>query len=71
MTVGFSVALEIHHNSSTPFLSLKAKADTAHAAVAEPEEAADCEQCLQKETQRQEESESRLQMLGLADSEVL
>ena len=61
----------IHHNSSTSFLSLKVKADTVQAAVAEPEEAADCEQCLQKETQRQEESESRLQMLGLSGVEVL
>ena len=35
------------------------------------EETADCEQCLQEETQRQEEAESRLQMLGLSGSEVL
>eukprot|EP00435_Cladocopium_sp_Y103_P076197 s50_g81.t1 len=47
------------------------KADTVHADVAETEEAADCEQCLPKETQRQEESESRLQMLGLSGSGVL
>ena len=46
------------------FLSLKVKADPVQAALAEPEEAADCEQCLQKETQRQE-PESRLHMLGL------
>ena len=58
-------------NSPTSFLSLKVKADTVQAAVAESEEAADCEQCLQKEMQRQEESESRLQMLGLSGSEVL
>ena len=61
--------------SRVSFLSLKVEADTVQAAVraavAEPEEAADCEQCLQKETQRQEESESRLQMLGLFGGEVL
>ena len=63
--MGFSVHLY------TSFLSLKDKADTAHAGVAETEEAADCEQCLQKETQRQDESESRLQMLSLSGGEVL
>ena len=56
-------------HSPTSFLSLKVKADTVEAAVADTE-AADCEQCLQKETQRQE-SESRLQMLGLSGVEVL
>ena len=60
-------------NSPDPlsFLSLKVKADTASAPGAETEEAADFKQCLQKETQRQEESEARLQMLGLSGSEVL
>ena len=53
------------------FLSLKFKADTVEAAAAETEEAADCEQSLQKETQRQEETESSLQMLGVSASEVL
>ena len=57
--------------SPSSFLLPKVKADTVQAAVAEAEEAADCEQCLQKETQRQEESESRLQMLGLFGGEVL
>ena len=57
----------LHHS----FLLPKVKADTVQAAVAEAEEAADCEQCLQKEMQRQEESESRLQMLGLFGGEVL
>eukprot|EP00435_Cladocopium_sp_Y103_P003551 s4379_g1.t1 len=47
------------------------KADTVQAAVAETEETADCEQRLQEETQRQEKSESRLQMLGLSGSGVL
>ena len=64
-----SVTLEIHHNSSLSFLSLKVEADTLQAAVAETEEAADCDQCLQEETQRQE-SESSLQMLGLSGSPV-
>ena len=53
---------------------MKVEADTVQAAVqaavAEPEEAADCEQCLQKETQRQE-PESRLRMLGLFGGEIL
>ena len=56
-------------NSPTSFPSLKVKADTVEAAVADTE-AADCEQCLQKETQRQE-SESRLQMLSLSGGEVV
>ena len=55
----------------TLFLSPKFKADTVEAAAAETEEAADCEQSLQKETQRQEETESSLQMLGVSPSEVL
>ena len=42
--------------SPASFLLAKVKADTVQAAVAEAEEAADCEQCLQKEMQRQEES---------------
>eukprot|EP00435_Cladocopium_sp_Y103_P061748 s675_g23.t1 len=46
--------------------TMDVKADTVQAAVAETEEAADCEQRLQEETQRQEKSESRLQMLGLS-----
>ena len=61
-TVGFSVTLEFPHNSSI---------DTLKAAVAETEESVDCEQCLQEETQRAEELESRLQMLGLSGSDVL
>ena len=56
-------------SSPTSFPSLKVKADTVEAAVADTE-AADCEQCLQKETQRQE-SESRLQMLSLSGGEVV
>ena len=58
-------------NLPISFLSLQAKADTIQAAVAEPEETADCGQCLQNEMQRQDESESRLQMLGLSGVEVL